>query len=116
VDRKTLGALGENVAIRYLESHGYNIIARNFTSRFGEIDIVARDNNEIVFIEVKTRQNKKYGEAIEAVNYYKQVHIYKAAKYFLHLCNIDEAFSRFDVVEVYVLNRKTRINHIKQIF
>ncbi|MCL2341989.1 MAG: YraN family protein, partial [Firmicutes bacterium] len=86
---------------------------------FGEIDVVARDldKNEIVFIEVKTRKSKTYGDASEAIDYYKKKHIIKSAEYFVWINRLENEYIRIDVIEVYLgKNSKPRINHIKQAF
>lgn len=84
----------------------------------GEIDIIAKDNNnELVFVEVKTRTNKKYGEACEAVNRKKREHIRNTAEYFLYTNKIDKVGIRMDVIEVYIsIQGRIKINHIKQAF
>lgn len=109
------GIIGENMAERYLRNIGYEIIQRNFYCKQGEIDIIAKDKNELVFIEVKTRTNITYGKPAESVNNIKQKHIYDATKYYLYKNSINEVYVRFDVIEIYLLNRKAKINHIKQI-
>ena len=72
-----IGKLGEDISCNYLEKSNYSIIERNFCCRDGEIDIIAYDNNsrEIVFIEVKTRTNYKYGNPAEAIDSTKEIHI-----------------------------------------
>ena len=62
-----IGSFGEDVAIRYLEMRGYRVIAKNFKCRLGEIDIIAEKRDEIIFVEVKTRTNNKFGMPSEAV-------------------------------------------------
>ena len=76
-----IGKYGEEVAKRYLKLKGYNIVQSNFSCRQGEIDIIANDDKELVFIEVKTRSNLLYGYPVEAVNSTKQTHMYRVAKY-----------------------------------
>lgn len=88
---------------------------RNFQCRQGEIDIIARENEEIVFIEVKTRQNLGYGLPAEAVTPTKQKHIEKSTKYYLYKKHLEEAFVRLDIIEVYIYRKRYKINHIKQI-
>ena len=112
--KQEIGQNGENVAEDYLKNAGYNIIIRNFRSNQGEIDIIAIDKQEIVFIEVKTRSNLKYGTPSEAVNQNKQNHIKNVAKYYIHVNHLYNCFIRFDVIEVYYSNGKYRVNHIKQ--
>ena len=68
-----VGKTGEEIAEIYLIKNGYKILERNFSCRQGEIDIIARDIKEIVFVEVKTRTNKKYGEPIDSITYYKNI-------------------------------------------
>lgn len=113
--KRELGNLGEQIAAEYLEKNKYKIIKRNFFCRKGEIDIIAKDKNEIVFIEVKTRTSNNFGKPSEAVNSIKQKHLYKAAEYFLYKENFLDEFIRFDVIEVLIANGKFNINHIKQI-
>lgn len=112
--KQEIGQNGENIAEDYLKNEGYSIITRNFRTNYGEIDIIARDKNEIVFIEVKTRSNLKYGNPSEAVNQNKQKHIKMVAKYYIHMHQLYNCYIRFDVIEVYCRNGKYRINHIKQ--
>ena len=113
------GDLGEEEAVKFLLRDDYKIIQRNFNSNFGEIDIIAKDNkkNEIVFIEVKTRSNQKYGSPAEGVNYYKKKHFIKTVEYFVHINKLENRFIRIDVIEVYINKQgPTKINHVKQAF
>ena len=113
--KKEMGNLGEEIASKYVNENGYQILERNFYTRHGELDIIAKQNDEIAFIEVKTRSNHSYGNPREAVTPIKQKHMYQAAKYYLYKTKQENAFTRFDVVEVYVSKEKIKINHIKQI-
>ena len=113
--KKELGNFGEQIAIEYLIKNKYKILKRNFYCRLGEIDIIAKDIDEIVFVEVKTRLNNNYGKPSEAVNIIKQKHMYNTAKYFLYKTDCLEELVRFDVIEVFISNGKFNINHIKQI-
>lgn len=112
--RHEIGKYGEEVAERYLLKKEYVIMKRNFSCRQGEIDIIAKDKEEIVFIEVKTRSNFLYGKPADAVNKIKQNHIYEVARYFLHLNKLEDKFVRFDVIEVYIEKNRATVNHIKQ--
>ena len=118
--KKELGKIGENIATKYLTEQNYKIIARNFVCRQGEIDIIASDEakKEIVFIEVKTRTNKKYGEPSEAVDESKQKHIYKSAEYYVYRCNLYNRNIRFDIIEINVdiSTKRIKINHIRKAF
>ena len=113
--KKKLGNLGEKLAAEYLEKKNYKIIEKNFYCKHGEIDIIAENKNELVFIEVKTRSNINFGTPSEAVDYKKQKRIYTSAKYLLYKNKIPEIPIRFDVIEVYIKYGKVKINHIKQI-
>ena len=113
-NRKNTGNVGENIATRYLEKLGYRILERNFRCKLGEIDIIARDKDETVFIEVKTRKILSYGNPADSVNEPKQKHIYKAAEYYLLINDKLEDFTRIDVIEVYINDIGHKINHIKK--
>ena len=75
--------------------------------------LIAKDKEEYVFIEVKTRSNLCYGRPREAVDNYKQKHIYKTTKYYLHINKIDGVFVRFDVIEVYLKEKRYKLKHLK---
>lgn len=113
-NRKDTGNIGEDIAAKYLEEKGYEIIERNFMCKLGEIDIIAQDKDEIVFIEVKTRKILSYGNPADSVNEPKQKHIYKAAECFLLINNKLDDFTRIDVIEVYLNDTGYKINHIKK--
>lgn len=113
--KKELGNIGEQIAVEYLEKNNYKILKRNFYCKHGEIDIIAKENQEIVFVEVKTRSGIDFGQPSEAVNGVKLKHMYRAAKYFLYKSNCMNCFIRFDVIEVLVEDGKFNVNHIKQI-
>lgn len=112
--RHEIGKKGEEIAKQYLERKEYTIIETNFISKQGEIDIIAKHKEEIVFIEVKTRTNDLYGKPIEAVNTQKQKHIINTAKYYLYANHLENVFVRFDIIEVFLNGNTSKINHIKQ--
>ena len=117
---KERGKIGEDIATKYLIDQNYHIITKNFKCRQGEIDIIARDKieKEIVFVEVKTRTNQKYGSPSEAVDEHKQKHIYKSAEYYVYRHNLYNKAIRFDIIEINIdiIKKKIRINHIKKAF
>ncbi len=78
----TLGSWGEEIAENYIKKKGYSIIERNFRCKLGEIDLIAYDGKQLVFIEVKTRQNQKYGLPCEAINTAKMRHLKKNGSLF----------------------------------
>lgn len=113
-ERHETGINGENAATNYLKDIGYKIYCKNFCSHFGEIDIIAIDKDEIVFVEVKTRTQKLFGSPAEAVDKNKKHHIYKTAEYFVLLNNLENHLLRFDVVEIFITNNDDiKISHIK---
>ncbi len=119
------GILGERVAADYLQSKGYTIVKRNYRFLKYEIDIIAKKDQYIVFVEVKTRtefKGSKYGRPSAAVDLEKRKNLVKAAKSFINYLNIKGMFYRFDVVEVYVntdpiSKEKTfKVNHMLGVF
>lgn len=112
-ERHEIGKIGENIATKYLEQIGYEILQRNFECKLGEIDIIAKDKEEIVFVEVKTRANMLYGKPKEAVDTIKQKHIYKSAEFYIYIKHLENLPVRIDVIEVYKKKEKYILNHIK---
>jgi putative endonuclease len=94
------GAGGEEMACRLLRETGYGILARNFRCRGGEIDIVARDGDAVVFVEVKERHGARHGSASEAVTRGKRLRIVHAARLFAARKGLTESPMRFDVVSI----------------
>ena len=100
MNTRVVGRWGENVACDYLSKHKYKIIDRNFTCRFGEIDVVAWDGETVVFVEVKARKDDSFGMPREAVNWRKQQTIVQCANYWLYKNKQTGVPVRFDVVEI----------------
>lgn len=118
---KTIGNFGEEAATKFLMEKGYKILIRNYSCRFGEIDIIAIEDNCLVFIEVKTRTNLKYGAPENAVNYWKQKHLSLSARCYIEQYRMNNYFARFDVVEVFAKSADNsfdveNINIIKNAF
>ena len=99
--RMTLGKHGEDLACRELERRGYVIIARRFRVRSGELDIVARDGATLVFVEVKTRASRAFGDAAEAVTPIKQLRMRRLAEEYLMRHQLHDCPCRFDVVAIH---------------
>ena len=108
-----LGKNGEIAVAKYLEKVGYFVMTRNFKCSFGEIDIIAIDKNELVFVEVKTRCNQKYGEARESVGQIKKKHIKKASEYFIYKYHLEGKYVRFGIIEAYFKDNSFYLKHIK---
>ena len=113
MNKREQGSHYETMAAEYLKNKGYEIISQNFFSKNGEIDIIAKDTDTLVFCEVKYRSNTRYGLPEEAVDYRKQDKIRKTAAYYLYRNNFPvETRVRFDVIAV--LGGK--ITHIEDAF
>ena len=100
-NNRTIGKSYEEKAAKYLEQNGYTIIDVNFNCKIGEIDIIAKDKEYLVFVEVKYRKNLLKGDPSEAINYYKQRTITKVAQYYLLKKRMSFNIPcRFDVVVI----------------
>ena len=98
--KQRTGRLGEDLAVRHLRRKGYKIIERNFRTRLGEIDIIARHKDQLVFIEVKARKSVNYGDPKFAVTARKQRKISMVALAYLKQHHDLETSARFDVVTI----------------
>ena len=116
--KKLLGRVGEKQAVKYLKKRKIKILEKNYVTPIGEIDIIAKEKDTLLFIEVKTRTNTLYGEPIESVTPYKQGHIIRVAEYYMkmHDVDFDETPCRFDVIEVKNDNGINEINHVEDAF
>ncbi len=111
--KKFLGRVGENKAVEFLKEQGYKILDKNYKTRVGEIDIVCEADGEIVFVEVKTRSNDRYGSPSLAVDYQKQrKYFLVATSYLLKKFGTEDKNCRFDVIEI----EDGKINHIINAF
>ena len=113
-DNKLKGNAGEKIAVKYLKKAGYEIIHTNFTTEIGELDIVAADDEALVFIEVKSRIDDEFGTPAEAVDYRKQRKISEVAAQYIKKFMYFNVPVRFDVIEVYLGDK--RVNHIVNAF
>lgn len=111
--RHEIGKIGEKTVCEYLIKNGYKILERNYYCKIGEIDIVALDKDEFVFIEVKTRSQNRYGNPVDAVDLNKKRHIYRTAQFYVMKAKIENRKMRFDVIEVKEKRGKVYINQIK---
>ena len=99
-NNRAVGSTYERIAGNYLEERGYTILKYNYHCRMGEIDIIAKNRSEIIFVEVKYRKNLKMGNPLEAVNYKKQQAISKCASYYLLGKGLHNSSVRFDVIGI----------------
>jgi putative endonuclease len=121
--RRQFGDSGERAAAKYLKEKGYEIVETNFQNnsgrRLGEIDIIAKDRDELVFVEVKTREMEKYGDTLpeENITRAKLHKLNKIAWAYLRQKRLDNAPYRFDAVSVWLdlARNKARIKHISHL-
>ncbi|MEW6740542.1 MAG: YraN family protein [Nitrospirota bacterium] len=112
---KSLGVSGEDIAVEYLKKNGYAILKRNYKTPLGEADIIARDKDMIIFVEVKARSSDAFGQPFEAVNHRKQEKLKKIALYYLKHNKI-ELPVRFDIVSIISRDGNAEVNHIPEAF
>jgi len=111
-----LGRRGEEFAVELLKENGYRILYRNYKTKLGEIDIIAKDRDCTCFIEVKTRRSDRFGSPAEALTLSKQRQISKAALLFLKENKLLNKKARFDVASVVYLDGRPNLDLIKNAF
>jgi putative endonuclease len=114
--RQNLGRYGEDRAANYLQDRGYEIIDRNWRSRAGEIDLVARDHDRIVFIEVKTRNGSGYGHPFEAITKEKVSRMRRVVADWCQAKQVSGIQIRLDAISVLISGGRISIEHLKQVF
>ncbi|MFH1645610.1 MAG: YraN family protein [Candidatus Omnitrophota bacterium] len=119
LSRKHLGKLAEDIAVKYVRRDGLKIIDRNFTCRFGEIDVIAVDLDEIVFIEVRSLRGSFFTDPAGSINFLKIKKLRKSAFVWYSLSKIVETNFRFDVIAIVFSKtdgKVERIEHIRDAF
>jgi putative endonuclease len=116
-----IGEWGERRAVKYLKDMGFRVLESNFRCRVGEIDVVAREGDDLVFAEVKTRADLLYGLPCEAVDAHKRKQIARVAEVYIATREggawLDENLRpRFDVIEILILDGRAYIRHIRDAF
>ncbi len=114
--RQDLGRAGEALAASHLEDLGWEIVARNYRCREGEVDIVAVDAGVLAFVEVKTRHDARFGTPLEAVDGRKQRRMITAARHFLAMHGGAGFVMRFDVIGILWGEEAPRIEHVRNAF
>ena len=110
-----LGKWGEDTAAEFLQRNGYQIIERDWKSGRRDIDIIATDGSEVVFVEVKTRRNRLYGDPEEAVDYHKLQNLQQAISHYVKFRNIRQDI-RFDIISVVgTIGSEPDIQHIQNV-
>jgi putative endonuclease len=110
------GKKSENDAVRYLKKNGYRIIEKNYRTRLGEIDIIAKDDETIVFVEVKARRSTRYGHPKWAITPKKKRNMSMVALHYLKSTSQEKAKARFDVVTIHPQENAICIELIKNAF
>lgn len=109
------GKWGEDLAVAYLEKKGYTIVERDWKSGRRDIDIIALDDDVVVFVEVKTRRNRLYGEPEDAIDYYKLQNLQQAISHYVKFRNIRQDI-RFDIISVVgTIGSEPDIQHIQDV-
>lgn len=114
MNTRTAGSKGEDLACEYLEKLGYKILERNkHYSRFCELDIIAKEKDTIVFVEVKARKDDAFGSPFEAITRTKYANIKKGVSFYLSENNVKKF--RIDVIAI-TYEPKLKIEHLKNVF
>jgi len=116
MENKELGKKGEEKALRFLKKRGYRIVEKNYVCKMGEMDIIAREKDTLVFIEVKTRSSTEFGPPQLAVNSAKQRQLSKVALNYLKEKHLEDVKARFDVVAILLEQKREEIELIKDAF
>ena len=117
--RQDLGRRGEDEAARFLCGLGYIVIAKNYRSPYGEIDLIVRDQQQqhmLVFVEVRTNSDPRFGDPLASVNLRKQRQVAKTALYYLVGHGLENHAARFDVIGIRWELGQARISHIQGAF
>lgn len=113
MNKREQGALYEEYAVKFLQEHGYTLVTKNYFTKYGEIDLMVKKENLVVFVEVKQRTTDFFGRGEQAINYTKRKRMYLSAREFLFKNRYLECDMRFDAV---VFNgRSTKPEWIKNI-
>ncbi len=113
---KATGDEGELIAVKFLEDKGFRILQRNYRFERGEIDIIAEDSNELVFVEVKSRHSQNFGAPEDAITPKKESHLKRTAEGYLFQNKLEDKACRFDVIAIDWKGGQPEIRHIKKVF
>jgi putative endonuclease len=116
MEKRDLGRQGEQTAEQFLREQGYGIVARNYRCLYGEIDLVARDHDTLVFVEVRTQSGPTFGDPLESVTRRKQRQIAKAALHYVVRHRVENQPLRFDVIGISFNKSTPQIVHVRGAF
>ena len=114
--RQIFGRESESIAVKYLKKQGYKILEQNYRTKLGEIDVIAKDKNTLVFVEIKARRSDRYGNPKWAITPKKKRQMSKVALYYLKVTRQMDVKARFDVVTVRSMENKPQMDIIKNAF
>jgi putative endonuclease len=109
----SVGTTGETLALHYLQAKGFSLIEKNYRTRYGEVDLIVKKDNTLVFVEVKTRKDTTKGQPYEAITFRKRKHILKVAQYYL--LNKKPSKVRLDAVSIVLNGNQKIIKHFEDI-
>lgn len=115
-NRKNIGQLGEDAAAVYLQKNGYKIIERNYMISHSEIDIIAKTDKYLVFVEVRSKTGTEFGSPEDSMSAAKRRQVRKTAELYLLTNKFNELQVRFDFIGVIFENNEAKINHLINAF
>lgn len=115
-ERRQYGNAAEELAVGFLEAQGWRVLARNWTCRYGELDVVAERGDTVCFVEVRMRSTAVWGDPAHTVSFAKQRRVVKAALHYLFAHELGERMMRFDVISVVGRGERATVEHIPGAF
>jgi putative endonuclease len=115
-ERRSFGNEAEEAAVRFLVAEGWKVLARNWTCRYGELDVVAERGDILCFVEVRMRSTAVWGDPAHTVSFAKQRRVVKAALHYLFAYELGERMMRFDVISVVGRGERATVEHIPGAF
>lgn len=116
INRREFGQEAEQVAVRHFEGLGFVVRARNFTCRYGELDLVAEKDGLVCIVEVRMRSHAAWGDPAHTISFGKQRKVVKAALHYLFQHNLSDRMIRFDVVTVVGRGARAQVEHLPNAF
>ncbi|CAN5521152.1 YraN family protein [soil metagenome] len=116
MNTRRTGDMGEEIALDLLSGMGYELVERNYRTRYGEIDLILRDGETLVFVEVKLRHGTEHGDPLESVTPRKQGQVRAIAEQYLQEVEPEYEEMRFDVVGILISGGRPTITHLEDAF
>lgn len=115
LSKREQGEAAETAALHCLERHGLHLVERNFYCKLGELDLIMRDGNYLVFVEVRSRRTTRFGRAVETVAYRKQQRLVRSAAFYLQKYRLDLP-CRFDIIGINRNSDSVQVEWVKDTF